>query len=85
MTLAPHHSLSLPPQMFSVVLNMRLTLFALETLSLLYGLMDVRGTSDVALLVLLSASEADVVCRALAIGGVGGQLTQAVCICVFGQ
>ena len=67
------------------MLAMRLTLFALETLSLLYGLLDVRGTGDVALLVLLSISEADVIIRAFAIGMVGGQLTQAVsitCVCV---
>ncbi|XP_045102517.1 uncharacterized protein LOC123498966 [Portunus trituberculatus] len=56
---------------------MRLTLFALETLSLLYGLLDVRGMGNVALLVLLSISLTDVIIRAFSIGMVGGQLTQA--------
>ncbi|KAK8377829.1 hypothetical protein O3P69_014049 [Scylla paramamosain] len=69
--------LALHNQVFSVVLTMRLTLFALETLSLLYGLLDVRGTGDVALLVLLSISETDVVIRAFAIGMVGEQMMQA--------
>lgn len=66
-------------QVFCVVLTMRLILFALEMLSLQYGLMDVRGTNDTAVLVLLAASEADVVLRALTVGALGGPIMQAVC------